>query len=49
MTYLEWITNVERMSALEYRRMPETVKMKVRANYTEYCETYNLAPQKTHI
>ena len=44
MTYIEWITNVERVCLLDYVRMPETVKMKFRANYAEYCELYQLVP-----
>lgn len=44
MAYVDWIKNVERFSVLEYRRLPEYIKDKVRANYREYCESYDIAP-----
>ena len=49
MTYLEWITKTERISMVEYMRMPEIRKSKIRANYLEYCETFEIAPQKVRV
>ena len=46
MTYIEWIVKAEKMSVLEYRRLPEVYKMRIRANYSEYCEMYQLSAQK---
>jgi hypothetical protein len=49
MTYIEWITIAEKMSVLDYRRLPEDRKNRIRANYAEYCETFNLVQQKVKI
>lgn len=49
MTFIEWIINAEKMTLLNYRRLPEVNKMKIRANYFEYCEIYNLKAQTLHI
>ena len=43
MTYLKWLTTVERIAIKDYILMPNYIKEKFRANYVEYCETYNLA------
>ena len=49
MAYVDWITKVEKVAMIEYRRLPEYIKDKVRANYREYCESYDIAPDPIKI
>jgi hypothetical protein len=44
MTYLEWITKIEKIVLWDYVRFPEAQKNKIRNNYRDYCESYALTP-----
>lgn len=43
-TFINWIIEVEKMDIFDYTDMPEYRKNKIRANYQEYCEMYQVAP-----
>lgn len=36
MTYMEWITRVEKYRVMEYMKLSYSEKSKIRANYTEW-------------
>ena len=50
MTYMEWITRVEKMRAMEYMRLSYKEKSKIRKNYTEwFIKKYNREPTPISI
>jgi hypothetical protein len=50
MTYMEWITRVEKYRAMDYMRLPEREKKKIRQNYYNwYIDKYHREPTRITI
>ena len=50
MTYMEWITRVEKLRVMEYMRLSYREKDKIRENYTEwFIKHYHREPTRISI